>query len=201
MVDEDLKLNDLSKFSKSSRRLILREYSNCEVPAGCGGVVFRWKNPDDAIAFETLSFILGEFELFLDGNTPQSACPLLERGEHILSLVISNFQSNYGFLMFAGRSGESGASLFYEGDRKVRILSSPDSSWKFLLNAPMEESWTGLKFDDSSWNSMIFKNLPTLDKKDSRRFEIDSLSGYGAQSLGIEEVAPKTIWIRKRFSL
>jgi hypothetical protein len=205
MADEDLKLNDLSRFSKSSRRLVLREYSNCEVPAGCGGVVFRWKKPDNPVAFEMLLFIPGKFELLIDGNPPQSACPFLERGEHVLSLIISNFKSSYGLLLFAGKTGETGFCYkeieFYEGDKRERVLSLPDSSWKYLLSPPTDELWTELKFDDSSWKSMISKVLPPIAEQDSRQYQIRSLSELGAQSLGIEEAAEKVIWIRKKFSL
>ena len=205
MADEDLKLNNLPRFSKSSRRLVLREYSNCEVPAGTGGVVFRWKKSDNPVAFEMLLFIPGEFELLIDGTPSQSACPLLERGEHVLSLIISNFKSKYGLLLFAGKTGETGIAYkekkFYEGDRRERVLSLPDSSWKYLLSPPTNESWTELNFDDSAWKSMISKVIPPIDEQDSLQYTIRSLSDLGAQSLGIEEAAEKSIWIRKRFSL
>lgn len=99
--------------------------------------------------------------------------------------------------MFAGKSGESGKGLFHEGDRKTRILSLPDSSWNYVLSPPLEDSWTDLKFDDINWKSMIFKDLPALNEQDSHQYEIRSLSGLGARSLGIEEVAEKVIYIRK----
>ena len=35
---EALRLNTLNRFRKHSPRLLLEEYSHCEVPAGCGGV-------------------------------------------------------------------------------------------------------------------------------------------------------------------
>ncbi len=206
MADEDLKLNNLPRFSKSSRQLVLREYSNCEVPAGCGGIVFRWKNPDNPVAFEMLLFIPCEFELLIDGNPPQSACPLLERGEHILCLIISNFKSSYGVLLFGGKTVETGIYYDkgikgYEIDRKERVLSLPDSSWKYLLSQPLDESWTELKFDDSTWKSMISKVIPSIEEQDSRQYTIGRLSALGAQSLGVEEAAENVIWIRKRFFL
>lgn len=221
MADEDLKLNDIPRFSKSSRNLVLREYNNCEVPAGCGGVVFRWKKPDKIVAFQMDSFILGEFKLLIDGTPPQSACTLLERGKHILSLVISDIQSSNGLLLFVGKSGESGKGAyherFHEGDRKERVLSLPDSSWNYSLSPPMDESWTNLKFDDSTWKSMISKGFPPIynwesqqyknkvlsewDEQDFRKYKIKELSEQGARSLGIEEDAQKSIWIRKTFSL
>jgi hypothetical protein len=203
MADEDFKLNNLSRFSKSSKRLLLREYSNCEVPAGCGGVVFRWKEPDQIIAFEIKIFISGEFEIFIDGKTPESAISLFKKGEHVLSLVISNFDSKFGMLMFVGKMGETGHSrgLFHEGNRKTRVLSLPDSSWNYVLSPPLEDSWSDLNFDDTNWKSMISKDLSPIPEEDSQNYLIDNLSSLGAQSLGIEEVAEKTIWIRKRFSI
>lgn len=49
-ADEDLRLNTLHRFAKRSPRLTLREYSHCEVPAGCGGVVLRWVEGSGGIA-------------------------------------------------------------------------------------------------------------------------------------------------------
>ena len=205
MTEKNLKLNDLNRFSKSSRRLVLREYSNCEVPAGCGGVVFRWKAPDKTVAFEMTALISGEFEIFIDGNIPKSAVLMLEKGEHVLSLVISNFQSSQGFLLFMGKSGEIGSfyqeSRFHEEDARKRVLSSPDSSWKYILSQPTDESWTDLQFNDSTWKSMISKDIPSLDEQDSRKYRLEHLSDQGAQSLGIEEVTESSIWIRKKFHL
>ena len=42
---EALRINKLHRFAKHSPRLVLHEYSHCEVPAGCGGVVLRWLDP------------------------------------------------------------------------------------------------------------------------------------------------------------
>jgi hypothetical protein len=205
MTEKDLKLNDLPRFSKSSPRLVLHEYSNCEVPAGCGGVVFRWKKPDNPVAFEFSLYIPGEFELFIDGNHPQSACTLLERGAHILSLAVSKFKSHYGLLMFVGKTGETGVYTndikLYEVDRTERVLSLPDSSWKYQLQPPTDESWTKLQFDDTTWKSLISKALPSIAPEDSAQYTIKSLSALGAQSLGIEDAAVEAIWIRKTFSL
>ena len=40
-MNKDLKLNRMGK-----KGLVLEEYSHCEVPAGCGGVVIRWARSD-----------------------------------------------------------------------------------------------------------------------------------------------------------
>ena len=41
-------LNSLERFRKRSPRLLLEQYDSCEVPAGCGGVVLRWRDPHAA---------------------------------------------------------------------------------------------------------------------------------------------------------
>ncbi len=205
MSNEELKLNDISRFSKSSPRLILREYNNCEVPAGCGGVVFRWDKRDNPVNFEMLLFTPGDFTLYIDDNIPQSACPLLERGDHILSIVISNFTSNYGLLLFAGRSGEANIYRedvsFSEGIEKQRVLSLADSSWKYLLSEPKDESWKTQNYNDSNWKSMIAKDIFPIEEQDALYYFTQKLSSLGAQSLGIQETTDITIWIRKKFSL
>ncbi len=205
MAEKDLKLNDLPRFSKSSPRLVLHEYSNCEVPAGCGGVVFRWKKPDNPVAFEISLYTPGEFKLFIDGEPPQTACTPLERGAHILALILSKFNSNYGILMFVGRTGETGVYTkdikLYEVDRTERVLSLPDSSWKYLLRPPPDDSWTELQFDDTPWKSLISKELPPIDHEDNSQYSIERLSALGAQSLGPEKTAAEAVWIRKKFSV
>jgi hypothetical protein len=39
-------LNSLDRFRKHPGQLVLEEHGHCEVPAGCGGVVLRWRNPN-----------------------------------------------------------------------------------------------------------------------------------------------------------
>jgi hypothetical protein len=60
MPDHKLKLNGLSRYTKQSPRLVLEEYSHCEVPAGYGGVVLRWRNPDQPLPMLVSSFACSE---------------------------------------------------------------------------------------------------------------------------------------------
>ena len=54
--DDDLRVNTLHRFAKHSPTLILHEYSSCEVPAGCGGVVMRWIAPDQDAPSRSVRF-------------------------------------------------------------------------------------------------------------------------------------------------
>ncbi|MFX0095185.1 MAG: hypothetical protein ACFFBD_25855, partial [Candidatus Hodarchaeota archaeon] len=83
-----LRLNSLSRYSKKSARLILEEYSHCEIPAGCGGVVLRWIDPREKVYFNLERVICGSYEIFLDGDPPPKySTPNLEYGEHVLTFI------------------------------------------------------------------------------------------------------------------
>lgn len=48
MAEEPL-LNSIDRFRKRPQRFVLEEHGHCEIPAGCGGVVLRWRNPQAAV--------------------------------------------------------------------------------------------------------------------------------------------------------
>ena len=78
MDERELRLNSI-RFDKQSPRLTLEEHSHCEVPAGCGGVVLRWRQRT-TIPLEIWLHVVGEFQAFLDGKSLISGRPLLEQG-------------------------------------------------------------------------------------------------------------------------
>jgi len=66
---DDLRLNELQRYRKTSSRLALEVHSHCEEPAGCGGVVLRWRRPGAPIGISLLSYVSGSSEgPFLDGK-------------------------------------------------------------------------------------------------------------------------------------
>src|SRR5574339_211352 len=66
--DEALRLNTLHRFRKHSPRLLLQEYSHCEVPAGCGGVVLRWIDREGGLPVVVRVAALGPVRAWLDGT-------------------------------------------------------------------------------------------------------------------------------------
>src|SRR5262249_60529050 len=92
MADNDLRLNAISRYSKLSSQYVLEVHSHCEVPAGCGGLVLRWRNPHRAIPLEIWTYTAGEAQLLLDGVAPASARPLVPYGEHILACIITGVE-------------------------------------------------------------------------------------------------------------
>ena len=102
MADQDdLRLNTLDRYRKTSRQLALEVHSHCEVPAGCGGVVLRWRNPNSGLLFILHFFVSGKATILLDGKALTSARPLISFGEHVLSLAVTDIVSDSAILGFA----------------------------------------------------------------------------------------------------
>ncbi|MFX0064814.1 MAG: hypothetical protein ACFFC7_21780 [Candidatus Hermodarchaeota archaeon] len=193
MADRELKLNSISRFSKKSPRLVLEQYSHCEVPAGCGGVVIRWKDPQDLSTKVFIRIYNINGDLILNGNQHRSGLALVVYGEQqVLAFHISNFQPGYGSLMFAA---------IYQKNREEsqKILSLPDGTWKYSLNKPLDDSWMHAGFDDTSWFSMVLRPFP---QPDTQSYSYQILQELGAQELGIKNSdISREIWVRKEFNL
>lgn len=88
--DDDLRINTLHRFAKHSPRLTLQEYSHCEVPAGCGGVVLRWVDPRRGVPIRVRAIVLGETETWLDGAPlPGGGHTRIEAGTHVLAVHVT----------------------------------------------------------------------------------------------------------------
>ena len=123
MADRNLKLNSLGRYGKNNSRLLLEEHSHCEVPAGCGGVVLRWRNPNSGLLFMLHFFSAGKATLLLDGKTVPSARPLIPFGEHVLSLAVTDIVPGSAILGFAGIHDESESNFPRISQPSGRIIS------------------------------------------------------------------------------
>src|SRR5689334_12283743 len=135
MPDRDLKLNSLSRYAKQSPHLILEEYGHCEVPAGCGGVVLRWRNPDAGLPIPVRLYAAGECRAYLDGAPFTEGRPTLAFGEHLLALEISGIDPRYLVLLFSAIYEEKEQRDPVRRSRptgeRARILSAADGTWKY----------------------------------------------------------------------
>ena len=86
---DKLKLNTLSRFSKRSDQLLLEHYSHCEVPAGCGGVILRWRDRADGVMADLTLFCPREAAVSIDGHPPASARLMLPWGAHVLTATVA----------------------------------------------------------------------------------------------------------------
>jgi hypothetical protein len=203
MPDRKLKLNSLDRYSKDSPELVLEEYGSCEVPAGCGGVVLRWRNPDEGIPLPVGIYTAGERDVTLDEQPLVSGRPMVSFGEHVLAITVSGFDPACIVLMFAAIYDEAdlaGVRLSHPTGQAARILSAADGTWKYTAEPPDEE-WAGLAYDDTGWLPMVARETarpPRDPQRDLDRWTLQRLSKKGAAGLGVRSHAPK-VWIRKRF--
>jgi hypothetical protein len=153
--DSNLKLNDLARYSKQSPRLVLEEYGHCEVPAGCGGVVLRWRNPNEPLPMVIqLSYGNGLPTILLDGQKTVSARNPVSYGAHALAITINNFDPNFAILSLRAWLDEQYVRILQPtGD--VEILSKPDGTWKYTLRVPATDEWHQPNFDDTNWLPMV----------------------------------------------
>lgn len=190
MPEPELKLNSLSRYSKQSPRLVLEEYSNCEVPAGCGGVVLRWRKPGEPIPMLLRSFTSGAKREFvaIDGeNIGASPKIPVSYGMHALTLILHEVNPQFACLLLVAKLDQNYVRILKsQGDTTVRTL--PDGTWRYRLEAPQDDLWKGPGFDDSGWHFMIekpFGGLPRNYGDDIGMWTRD-LVKEGAKGLGVE---------------
>lgn len=101
MDERELRLNSLARYAKSSPLYVLEEHGHCEVPAGCGGVVLRWRNPRAGVPVHMWLYRQGDGAVFLDGAPLPSARPVASFGDHLLAFELAVADPRYTVLMFA----------------------------------------------------------------------------------------------------
>ncbi|MFI0406726.1 hypothetical protein [Actinomadura sp. 3N508] len=204
MDERELKLNSLSRYSKSSSMFVLEEYGHCEVPAGCGGVVLRWRNPRNGVPLRMLLYVNGDGEVYLDGEPPPSGIPVVPFGEHVLALELALADPAYAVLSFAALFPPESPRVRATGpdEPSVSVLSAADGTWKYTAQAPGDD-WTSGGFDDSSWRPMVANEdlqPPEDPERDTGRWRFDAVRRRGGAGLGVPEPAAR-IWIRKTFEV
>lgn len=203
MFGKKLRLNSLGRYAKKSSLLVMEEHDHCEVPAGCGGVVLRWRNPRAGVPLEIWMYThgdSGEVALFLDGTAVESSRPLIGYGDHVLSLSISQFPPDKGHIIFVAIYDEEKHTHvhYMPPTRKFyHILSKADSSWKFTRNKPDGDAWQRPDFDDSRWSAMV---AIKPGKQDGFAYHLKDMRDLGAEHLSVKAEG-NAIWIRKRFTL
>jgi len=201
MCARQLRVNEVSRFSKQSARLVLEEHSHCEVPAGCGGVVLRWRNPALGMPVVLWLFANGDQQVFIDGMELASGRPILAYGEHVLALRLTNVPRKQGLLMFAAqRSPHPGFVADAVPDPSQFFVSRDDGTWKYAV-APEGDAWRQADFDDSLWQPLAGMSIAEPAKKEyAKKYCYDKLLTIGAGGLGSPLEAP-VICIRKKFTL
>jgi hypothetical protein len=195
-MSDELNLNSIQRFRKQSVRLVLEQYSSCEVPAGCGGLVLRWRNP---LALQWAVFWLYtpvKPTVLLDGQPLQRGRVDLAIGRHVVTLSLIGVDLTAALLLFAGVTESRHKTANDLGERPIRVLSADDGTWKYTLSPPPDD-WTGAGFDDSSWAALIQRIAPTLTDDRQGAYACNSCLERGAICLGLplpEDEEEHTSW-------
>jgi hypothetical protein len=188
-MDRELKLNSIDRYVKFSPHFVLEEHGHCEVPAGCGGVVLRWRDPAAAVPVRLQLWIRNatEYEVELDGARPHSSRPLLSPGTHVLTIRAVPAAGEAVLLLFS-------ANADIEGDPML-LLSRPSASWRWSGTEPPTTAWSRQDYDDAGWSPMVAGDLTA---EQANEYPVRSLVGRGASPL---TAAPpdSQLWIRSTF--
>ncbi|REE99061.1 hypothetical protein [Thermomonospora umbrina] len=208
MTDRELKLNSLSRYSKSSPLFILEEHGHCEVPAGCGGVVLRWRDPAAGVPITMWSHTGGPCEPLLDGSPVTSGRPLVPYGEHVLAFAVTEIDPAFMVLMFAGvhrSSDDEHVTTVPPEPGGVSVLSAADGTWRYTLTEPPDDAWTLPGFEDADWPSMdaVADRPPVEGSWDPVGYRIGKMTERGAVGLGVPGAPGARVraWIRKEFTV
>jgi hypothetical protein len=204
-MSDEQQLNSVSRFRKQPGQLVLEAYGTCEVPAGCGGVVLRWRNPRTARPVLVYLYTPVEARWFLDGEQPQTGRVDLAPGPHLFALALENVALSTGFLLFAavGVTDQGrGSSVPPPEEKPFTVLSRASGTWRFTL-APPGDDWIRPGCDDRTWAALAAVSLPPLQAEDHGYYVSRKCLELGATSLGVPGADPaaRRIWIRKVFEV
>ena len=149
--DDDLRLNTLHRFAKHSANLVLEEHGHCEVPAGCGGVIFSWRNPSVATAALLFVGSPGRTRVFVDGVEARSSRVELPFGRRVLAFHITAIGERARVFAAAARldpGPQPGQAL---GPAVPSALSAADGTWRATTSEPEPDALTSADFDDRHW--------------------------------------------------
>jgi hypothetical protein len=155
-MSSEQRLNTVDRFRKHPGRLVLEEYGHCEVPAGCGGVVLRWRNPLAAAPFTV--YLHPAVACFIDGKPRDCSRVDLAPGPHALAVVFNDVELSAVVLLAAVVFAPSSSPRRRPGELvefPLKVLSTADGTWKYSLEVPADEAWKTPAFDDAAWPALV----------------------------------------------
>lgn len=201
----DLAVNDLSRYEKSSQRLVLEEYSSCEVPAGCGGGILRWIDPLEALPLTFYLWTTGESEVWLDGAPSKSSRIDARAGSHVLAIhVVPKDGARPQLALGLRYSDEKDPKGTFEParsrsiGRKIEILSGAGAALVATSKKPAGDAWTQPAFDDSGWT--VLARAEPVTREGQRDWHLDTVRKSGARVVGAPFQRGQ-LWVRCCFEL
>lgn len=202
----DLVVNDLARYAKSSERLVLEEYSSCEVPAGCGGGILRWIDPAEALPLHLRLWATGEAELFFDGAPTRSSRLDARPGRHVLALRVTPKDRAPPQLALAlSYSDETLSKGAFEPGRsrsigrKIAILSGAGPRIVATSIEPAGDAWRQPGFDDGAWSTLT-REEPPQKSGEREDYHLRHVRETGAHVLGLRG-ARGPLWVRCSFEI
>src|SRR5205814_2211654 len=173
VMGKEGELNSLERFSKQASRLVLEAHDHCEAPAGCAGVVFRWRNPLAAVPLRVYLYSPVKPVCSFDGVELRSGRTDLEPGTRVAGFVLPDVDVTGPLLMFAGLFDPArNRSLSPAGLREapLAIVTAGDGTWKYTLEEPASD-WHDAAFDDGDWDSLVPHKMPQPERRDRNYFQ------------------------------
>lgn len=206
MAKRNLDLNSLGRYAKQSSRLILEQHSHCEVPAGCGGVVLRWRSDLSGVPVLVHSFASGKSKLFIDGQSPTSSRSLISFGDHVVSLVLEELPKDAILAVAVVHDASRVLPVSQQLGELLNVLSDAAGTWKSTTVKPADDHWMRSGFDDSSWAALAATEPPALEKRKAYTREniweinLQMALDRGAKCLRVD--APNgQMWVRRAFRI
>ena len=128
----------------------------------------------------------------LDARPLSITRPIVPFGEHVISIVISEFDPSRVVLLFAAKYEEKGAGIGYsERDTAgaLHFASASEGSWKYLSVEPQGNSWQLAGFDDSAWTAMPARDgrQTRTKRRTSNRIAPRNYCGWGLRAWALPE--------------
>jgi len=226
--DDDLKLNTLNRFAKKSAKLALEEYSHCEVPAGCGGVVLRWTDPAEGKLALLMIAAVGTVAGFLDGKSLETGRALIGDGDHVLAIALEQGADLLPPVApEAGGVLEAIANVLRPAPRTFRgadlvalvlaedvgrldrtplagVATAGDGTWRVLAADAAPDGWAAPGFDDRAWPALLAAGAGAVDRlpeTDSSRWRFLDVERVGARALVLPASTNHRFWIRRAFHI
>ncbi len=204
MADDDdpgaLRLNTLDRFRKQSPRLLLEEYSHCEVPAGCGGVILRWVDPQAGVPAFLRVVVVGQgtVEAYVDGVALDGSRTTIPAGERVLGLALRELGAGPATVLVElqrglGRDRSWSASL-------VLTRSLADGRWRAWPHPSIAEDWAAPSHaDERDWIGLPATTAELGETP--RAWQIRTMREAGTAALVLDPSLIHTgcAWIRHRF--
>ena len=200
-MSDDLRLNSLDRFRKQSPRLVLEEHGHCEVPAGCGGVVLRWRNPFASRLFNLAVFTPHDAAFWVDGAAPESGLIDLAIGPHAVAIHYPKMVRNDGVLMFALVSHDKVKSKPAVEESKLRFVSAGGVDWRFTTETPADEAWKKPRYSVADWPPLIRVPAPKY-KAGEGKYSLYLCTEAKAECLTLpKKTTGQDAWIRYEFTV